>query len=69
MRLRPGNLAVIASDGVLAETNDEWIRTMLTEAKTDNMKQLAKETLKTALKQYGALDDMTVLAVRVDKRE
>ena len=35
---------------------------------THNMKLLARETLKSALKQYGASDDMTVLAVRVDKR-
>lgn len=69
MRLHPGNIALIASDGVIAETNDSWIRKLLTEADTDNMKLLARETLKSALKQYGAVDDMTVLAVRLDKRE
>ena len=69
MRLHPGNIALIASDGVLAESNDSWIRKLLSDADTDNMKLLARETLKTALKQYGASDDMTVLAVRVEKRE
>ncbi len=69
MRLHPGNIALIASDGVLAENNDSWIRKLLSDADTDNMKLLARETLKTALKQYGASDDMTVLAVRVEKRE
>ena len=68
MRLQPGNIAVIASDGVLAETNDSWLRKLLAEAETDNMKHLARTTLQTALKQYGASDDMTVLAVRVEKR-
>jgi hypothetical protein len=33
------------------------------------MTLLARETLKTSLKQYGASDDMTVLAVRIEKRE
>ena len=69
MRLHPGNIALIASDGVLAESNDSWIRKLLSDADTDNMKLLARETLKIALKQYGASDDMTVLAVRVEKRE
>ncbi|MBE6997826.1 MAG: hypothetical protein E7427_06615 [Ruminococcaceae bacterium] len=69
MRLHPGNVALIASDGVLAETNDSWLRRLLSEADTDNMKLLARETLKTALKQYGASDDMTVLAVRLEKRD
>lgn len=68
LRLHPGNIALIASDGVLAETNDSWIRKLLSDADTDNMKLLARETLKSALKQYGASDDMTVLAVRIEKR-
>ena len=69
MRLHPGNIALIASDGVLAERNDSWIRKLLSDCDTDNMKSLARETLKTALKQYGSGDDMTVLAVRLDKRK
>ena len=68
MRLHPGNLALIASDGVIAEREDGWVRTILTESDGGNMKTLARETLKTALKQYGCTDDMTVLAVRVDQR-
>ena len=68
MRLHPGNLALIASDGVITERNDAWIRTLLSESDGGNMKQLAKEALKAALKQYGCTDDMTVLAVRVDQR-
>lgn len=68
MRLRPGSVAVIASDGVIAETNDDWVRKMLSETEGRDMKALAKELLQAALKQYGASDDMTVLTVRVDKR-
>ena len=69
IRLHPGNLALIASDGVIAERDDAWIRTLLSESDGMNMKSLARETLKAALKQYGCADDMTVLAVRVDQRK
>ena len=68
MRLHPGNLALIASDGVLAETEDGWIRSLLAESETEDMKGLARDTLQTAIKQYGCSDDMTVLALRVSKR-
>ena len=69
MRLHPGNLALIASDGVIAEREDGWLRKLLAESSGESMKGLAKETLKTALKQYGCVDDMTVLAVRIDQRQ
>ena len=69
MRLHPGNLAIIASDGVIAEQNDSWVRKLLAESEGSSMKHLARDTLKAALKQYGCSDDMTVLAVRVDQRE
>ncbi len=68
MRLHPGNLALIASDGVIAEQNDSWVRKLLADSDGDSMKHLAREMLKTAMKQYGCIDDMTVLAVRVDQR-
>lgn len=69
IRLKPGSLALIASDGVLAESNDSWIRKLLADYDGSDTKALARETLQTALKQYGCSDDMTVLAVRIDNRE
>ena len=68
MRLHPGNLALIASDGVISEQDDKWLRKLLSESQDDSMKTLAREVLRAALKQYGNLDDMTVLAVRIDQR-
>ena len=62
-------MAIIASDGVIAETNDAWIRTLLAEYSSEDTKNLARQTLQTALKQYGPGDDMTVLAVRLFSRE
>lgn len=68
MRLKPGNTAIIASDGVVADSNDGWLREIL-DSSTEDMKLLARTTLKEAEKQYGNCDDMTVLAVKVQQRE
>lgn len=68
MRLKPGCVALIASDGVIAGTNDEWLRQTLTDSQDAEPKALARQTLETALRQYGCTDDMTVLAVKIDSR-
>ena len=67
MRLRPGSTAIIASDGVIVDTEDDWIKNLLMRG-TDDMKALARGTLKEAEKVYGANDDMTVVTVRVEER-
>ncbi|MBQ9413334.1 MAG: SpoIIE family protein phosphatase [Oscillospiraceae bacterium] len=68
LRLKPGSLALIASDGVVTESSDGWLRTLLTDCDGADTKALAKDALQGALRQYGPGDDMTVLAVRVDHR-
>ncbi|MBO5556516.1 MAG: SpoIIE family protein phosphatase, partial [Oscillospiraceae bacterium] len=60
MRLRPGSLAVIATDGVLADAEDEWVQTLL-EPENSDMKDLARTVLKKAESLYGVADDMTVI--------
>ena len=67
MRLKPGSTAIIASDGVIGDANDGWLREILDSA-TDDMKLLARDTLREAERIYGDCDDMTVLAVRVQNR-
>ena len=67
MRLRPGCTALIASDGVLADGEDDWLKTLL-QPEQEDMKGLARSVLKQAESLYGASDDMTVLAVRVEER-
>ncbi len=67
MRLRPGSTAVIASDGVIVDAEDDWIKNLLMRG-IDDMKALARSTLKEAEKVYGANDDMTVVTVRVEER-
>ena len=69
MRLKPGNLALIASDGVIAGTDDGWIRNILCGNEMQDTKALARQTLQTAIRQYGCSDDMTVLAVHINSRE
>ncbi|MCL2343993.1 MAG: SpoIIE family protein phosphatase [Firmicutes bacterium] len=68
MKLRPGSLALIASDGVVLDENDLWLRDLLLNFEGSDTKALAKEALQQAAKQYGCEDDMTVLAVYVDER-
>ncbi len=67
MKLRPGSMALVASDGVLAGTEDGWLRALLGKGMAD-MKALAKAVLKEAESLYGVGDDMTVVAVRVEER-
>lgn len=68
MRLKPGSMAVIASDGVLAETDDKWLRSMLADYEGSDTKALAKKALQEAVKRCGCTDDMTILTVQVDAR-
>ncbi|MBR1456250.1 MAG: SpoIIE family protein phosphatase, partial [Oscillospiraceae bacterium] len=67
MRLRPGSLAVIDTDGVIADADDGWLKATL-ESDYEDMKALARAVLKEAERLYGAGDDMTVVTVRVEAR-
>lgn len=67
MRLKPGCTALIASDGVLVDADDEWVRALMNKG-FDDMKALARAALKQAEKRYGVNDDMTVVTVRVEER-
>lgn len=69
MKLKPGSIAVIASDGVMVQEDDRWLRNLLSNWKEGGSKQLAAETMTAAVKQYGRSDDMTVLTVFVNSRE
>ena len=67
MRLKPGSTAVIASDGVVADDEDQWLGALMLKGFED-MKALARAVLKEAENRYGANDDMTVVTVRVEER-
>lgn len=68
MKLKPGSIAVIASDGVMVQDDDRWLRNLLANWKDGGSKELATETMTAAVKQYGRTDDMTVLTVFVNQR-
>ncbi len=67
MRLKPGSLALVASDGVIADAEDDWLKALLQQEGTD-MKALARIVLRQAEERFGASDDMTVVTVRVEER-
>ena len=67
MKLAPGSTALIASDGVIADGEDEWVKSILLRG-TEDMKALAKSALQEAETLYGSSDDMTVVTVRVEER-
>ena len=67
MKLSPGSTAIIASDGVIADGDDDWVKNLLLRG-SDDMKTLAKNTLREAERLYGGSDDMTVVTLRVEER-
>lgn len=68
MRLKPGHVALIASDGVLAEDNDQWLRDVLAQSDGQDMKTLSRLALQAARDRFGNSDDMTCMAIRVEER-
>lgn len=68
MHLKPGSVAVIASDGVVSDGRDEWLRRLLSDSDDRDMKTLAGSVVRAAIREYGRSDDMTALAVKVEVR-
>ncbi len=68
MRIKPGGRALVVSDGVLADSDDKWLRDMISGHDTKDAKTLARDALRTAANTHGSSDDMTVLVVFVQER-
>ena len=68
MKLKPGSVAVIASDGIVSDGKDLWLRELLEASDSTDMKSLAGSVVQTAVREYGRNDDMTALAVKVEVR-
>lgn len=68
MKLKPGSIAVIASDGIMVQEDDRWLKTLLANWGDGGSKELASEMMTAAVKQYGRTDDMTVLTVFINER-
>ena len=68
MHLKPGSIAVIASDGVVSDGKDIWLRKLLEKTTAEDMKTLAGGVIRSAVKEYGRNDDMTALALKLEVR-
>ena len=68
MRLGHGETVLLVSDGVSDAQNDKWMEKTVSQWNTDEPKDLARRVLESALHEKGRGDDMTVLALRVEKR-
>lgn len=66
--LKPGNIAVVASDGVTAGKSDEMMKKLIEDNAGSDMKTLARQILMAAEKENEQSDDMTVLTVRLEER-
>lgn len=69
MELKPGGVAIVASDGVLTRRSDAWLRDLLLRYEGSDTRELARQVVREAMGQSGCSDDMTVLAVRVEERQ
>ena len=68
MHLKPGSVAVIASDGVVSDGHDDWLRRLLSDSDDGDMKTLAGSVVRAAIRKYGRSDDMTAMALKVEVR-
>jgi len=69
MHLRPGNIAVIVSDGVTGGADDGWLVKMISEDGGEDPRQLAASIVEQAAKRFGSDDDMTVIVIQIKERE
>ncbi len=68
LKLRPSSIAVITSDGVIGDGDDEWLRSFIEEYEGASPKELARNIVRTACDKFGSDDDMTVLTVFMEER-
>lgn len=63
--LEDGDLVVMLSDGICAETEMEWVEATLPKLNREDPEKLAEELMRRACDRFGRRDDMTVLAAQV----
>jgi stage II sporulation protein E len=68
-RLQAESFAVLISDGVLSGTDDKWLRELISSFSDTDPKALARKILERSMELNGDMDDMTVLAIRIDDRD
>lgn len=66
--IHDGDFVVFITDGI-AESDDVWLYELISKYDEESAKGLANEIIATATAKNGAVDDMTVLVMRVDKND
>jgi stage II sporulation protein E len=69
LKLQPGALAVIVSDGVTCGVDDGWLTALLEKSIEEAPRELSRSILRAAAEKFGDEDDMSVYVVSVTKRE
>ncbi len=69
LKAGPKDFVVLVSDGVADAAGDEWLLKALEEWPDGSPRQLAAHLLETATEERGRTDDMTVLALALDRRK
>ncbi|MDR2670397.1 MAG: SpoIIE family protein phosphatase [Oscillospiraceae bacterium] len=68
LRVGPGAVLLLASDGVADPEADEWLRRLLAGCGDDSPRALAGQVLEAGARERGRADDMTVMVLRVERR-
>lgn len=66
--LKEGDFIIVASDGVATALDDEWLVKTASGYEGSSSRELSMKVLEEAIKKYGQEDDMTVLAILLQKR-
>ena len=68
LTLCPGDLVVMASDGVANPQDDEWLIGLIAQNQKEAAKAVAAQIMRAAREKYGGTDDMSVFVMRLGKR-
>lgn len=68
LKMSSDTFAVIVSDGTLGNSDDAWLRKLISTYEGTSPKTLSRSILETAAAKYGQDDDMTVLTVCMSHR-
>ena len=68
IKLLPGSLVLLVSDGVLADEGDQWLKKTIQDLKENDVKTVSRRLVQGAMDQQGVEDDTTALAVQFTTR-
>ncbi len=68
LTVKPGDIILMASDGVVTGGDDKLLRQAMAGARDSDVKALARRVVDAAARATASADDMTVIALAVEKR-